>query len=116
MNREENTDPFHWFVGSCLHWNVSTCLFKALQQQKKSDTGKDKTYKASACYVYKVPLQIDAHYGIDNYIPDVEGIEFIAKIDWLAVSLEEARTRRIEAKEKAEYLGEVADDFDIDAI
>jgi len=82
MTKEKVKQQFHYFSSSCLNWVVDESLEKWLKKQRKVDTNKSKTYKATIWKVYKVPLPISAHYSIDEYMPEVEGVKLIDKITY----------------------------------
>lgn len=73
---------YHYFASSILSWTVDEDLLKCLEKQKRADRSKTRTYQATNCKVYKVPLPVKAHYSISDYVPEVEGIEFIATITY----------------------------------
>ena len=81
--KDEDKKQFHFFVSSGLHWNTGEDLYEVLQRQKRMDRARGTTFKCDGCNVFKVPLPNDAKYQIDNYQPQVEGVEFIDSVQWV---------------------------------
>ncbi len=79
---KDDKQQFHFYAVSCLNWNTNADLLKVLLAQRKADKPRGGGYQTGGCTVYKVPLPADAHYSIDNYVPEVDGIERIADITY----------------------------------
>ena len=76
--------PFHFFCSSFANWTTDDDLYKCLKRQRAVDVdGMKKNYQVKFCNVWKVPgTNKGTKYDIDNYAPQVEGVEFITKVEW----------------------------------
>ena len=67
----------HYFVSSFSHWVVDADLLKAINKHKR-EAGE----RGCGGNVFIVPLPIEADYKIDHYIPQVEGVQLIAYVEY----------------------------------
>jgi len=72
-----NDNKFHYFTSSFANWQIHADKFKCVEAQRKADKG-----IAKSCNLYKVPLPIEAPYDINEYKPEVEGVEFLENIKY----------------------------------
>lgn len=70
---------FHYFVVSIMGWNVHEDLFSALKSRAALDARVRKINKLTA-NIFKVPVSITENYKIVDYVPQVEGVEFIDSV------------------------------------
>ena len=63
---------YHFFASSSLTWHTGVDLLKLINTQKRADRPKT-GMRSTGFNVFVVPLPIDAHYDIDEYMPTVEG-------------------------------------------
>lgn len=73
---------YHYFIGSCLHWNIGMKVHELITKQKKQDRNKKSMYQASTYALWRVPVPLSTDYRINNYAPEVEGAELIIKEDY----------------------------------
>jgi len=79
----ENPDKIpeqHWFLSSVTGWNVDTDLLEAIKLRKREDALG--LLSPESCSVYLVPGPIEREYRINQYTPQVDGIVFIAKLNY----------------------------------
>lgn len=70
---------YHYFTSSALHWCAGGDLLKTIARQKKADIDKSRSYNATGFSLYRVPLpdSKDHPYKIHNFVPKVEGVEWL---------------------------------------
>ena len=74
----------HYYASSSTTWKTGTCPMDIISHVYNADR-KNVKYRGMAgtsCIVYWVPLPLDAHYDIENYVPVVADMVCIAKIDY----------------------------------
>lgn len=82
------TAEFHWFASSVLNWRAGYDLAEVLGDMRKlnrsSEVGRRKGAKAEQhadVVIYRVPGPSTAAYKINNYAPQVEGVECLGHAD-----------------------------------
>jgi len=87
--REFVKAEFHWYASSGLNWSVGKDILEALENCKRRDisqagkltkSGK-RTWEIDA-KVYRVPGPVTRSYKIDNYVPVVDGLEYIETVSY----------------------------------
>ena len=80
---------FHWFASSVLHYRFGYDLAEVLselrRQNRGSEVGRARKPKSTDPHadvvIYTVPGPADAPYKINNYAPQVEGVECLGHAD-----------------------------------
>jgi hypothetical protein len=67
------TNKFHFMATSVAEWKVNTDLRQLIRSMQRS---KFFPYK-----IFYIPLDIEAHYKIEYYTPQVEGRICLGKFD-----------------------------------
>jgi len=70
---------YHYFAGSCLHWEVGDKIHEIVARLKRKDRNKKAPYQATMYAVFRVPLPLSTNYKVVDYQPDVEGLELVYK-------------------------------------
>jgi hypothetical protein len=78
---ESEKKPFHWYITSNSNWQTGSNLFEVLKKQEKRDK-EDPYWDIETANLYMVPLPPEAPYKIKESVPDVEGLVFVATIEW----------------------------------
>ena len=72
MNHYDHKDPNQHFFLTCAHgWVADPSPFNGMQRLKRFIGAKH--LKNLTVVLIHVPLSMDAHYEIDNYVPQIEG-------------------------------------------
>ena len=89
LARPQVQAEFHWYASSGLNWSVGTDILEALEKCKRRDidqagkltkSGK-RTWEIDT-KVYRVPGPVTREYKIDNYVPVVDGLEYIETVSY----------------------------------
>jgi len=80
---------FHWYASSGLNWSVGKDILEALENCKRRDIGQSGKLTKSGkrdweieAKVYRVPGPVTRSYKIDNYVPVVDGLEYIETVSY----------------------------------
>ena len=72
---------YHYFASSHTYWTTDKDLDRCIEKQVEKDTSNN-SYVIETCSVYRVPLPADAHYDVENFRPNVEGVEHVKQIQY----------------------------------
>lgn len=70
----------HFFASSYLNWTCGRTLEEVKKRQAKADGASG--FPVDWFNVYKVPGPVERPYGIRNYRPDVEGVEYVESVQY----------------------------------
>lgn len=70
-------NDFHWYLASGRGWNVAAAdeLPKGIRVRRREDG------KGTPFLLFKVPGPTDREYRIEGFAPQVEGAEFVGRMN-----------------------------------
>jgi len=89
LSRPQVQAEFHWYASSGLNWAVGTDILEALEKCKLRDIGQSGKLSKSGkrdweieARVFRVPGPVTREYKINNYVPVVDGLEYIETVSY----------------------------------
>jgi len=80
LDDPKKVKEFHWFLSSGIGWNCGPNLYEEIQIRKREDSG---SFVSESANLFLVPGNWNkTNYKIDNAQPVIDGLVFIAKIEW----------------------------------